>query len=492
MEQNFSTLETICREQVVEPMDLLSCPVKNKLIEVSNYVVKKGIGNTALARKILGNLDLQDIYLNRNQRINLASNLKRSLKIIQDIEEGKQCKDELVKYINFKKYLSAGSFGEVSIGNMIPIRGVSEENIYKKFDFAIKMAQLPKQVIPDMEVHIARLLNNLVFQGIAQNLPLIIDSFKCDSCMFKNITIPSKKGMKCLFMINEIANGDMINWLSTNPPARELESCLFQLMAGIHAFQHHYLLFNNDIKAQNILFYNVNPGGYWKYTIHGRDFYVPNYGKLFIINDFGVSTIYAPKYQLEYGSKKDIDLGGRVFMINNNKFDPIENVASKKGSIISIINWDNGSSTNYTRILFNQKTKKINLPPILSKAQKKILPINPEKLDFYNSNLVPPLELMSDTQDIMRIFTGQIRMTQSIGMHQKFGNIDRNFKLSLQKYILESGMSFLSLLVNNYITQSTDLSRMLAGHFIVDYFTKVVDYTIPQDKDLIISHTRTS
>lgn len=477
MENYQETLSLVCRGEI-QNMSRLPCPIKNKLIDVSNYSVRKGIGNVELAKNILGNLELQDIYLNRNQRLNLASNLKRVLKVVKDIEDGKQCKDELSRYINFKKFLSSGSYGEVSVGNLI------DQPKYNKFDFAIKMAHLPRGLHSQAEIHIARLLNDLVFKGRSQNLPVMIDSFHCDSCKFKKL----KKSGKCMFMVNEIANGDLESWLKTSPSKAELQSCLFQIMAGVHAFQHYFLLHNNDIKAPNILFYNVNPGGYWKYTIYGRDFYVPNYGKLFIVNDFGVASIYAPKYQLR-SPKKDSDVECRLFMINNHKLELIENPAVFP---FTRVHWSNSSISNYNpKVLIDKKTNKINYPPVLNEAQKRILKLDPKKPEFYNSNLVPPFRLMGDTQDVLKIFTGGNRMTQGImGYHTRY-NLDETFLKTIVKYLVQTTFSNV-IRPLHYVYIEPDLSHILAGYFILDYFTKTVNYTIPKDKDEIISRIITS
>ena len=481
-------LDDICKGEI-KSMNQLPCAIKNKLIEVSYFSFTKQIGNLELAKNILGSLQLQDIYLNRRQRINLAWNLKKALKVVKDIEEGKQCKKELLEYINFKKYLSAGSFGEVSVGNLIDQNNL---NKYNKFDFAIKMTRLPKNINPQAEIHIASLLNNLVFSGRAQNLPIMVDSFNCDSCEFKNLKAVNRKNVKCMFTINEIANGDLENWLQTMPSVLELQSCLFQIMAGIHAFQHYYLMLNNDIKAPNILFYNVNPGGYWKYTIYGRDFYVPNYGKLFIVNDFGVSSIFAPKYQLQ--TRKEIHIGARVFMINNHRLELVENPFIRivnKGEVTrsSTIYWNNNLKSNYNFVKLNPITKKINYPPVLNQTQKRIIQLDSTTPEFYNSNLVPPFELFCDIQDVFKMFLGGIRMTQP-GLHTSY-QLDQNFLQTIRKYAINDIYHF-SHVLNQGEKLSTELSHILAGYFILDYFTNTVNYTIPKHRDEIISHIITS
>ncbi len=486
-------LNMIKEEGKIELIHNLTTPVKNKLISVSEYAVKYHIGNRKLSLDILGNLNLEDIYLNLKQRRNLAQNLTKSLRVIKDAEEGKQCKDVLTNYITFKKTLGSGSFGEVSLGSLI--HKVNDTNIYNRFNFAVKMARQLKIAISP-EYHIANLINRLVLENRAQNLPIMMDSYSCDKCSFGAKSI-STKTAKCIFSVSEIATGgDMVEWISSKPSEESLDSALFQIMAGIHALQHYYGIVNTDIKTQNILIYNVTPGGYWKYTIYGRDFYVPNLGKMFIVNDFGIAKIYSPRFKYPNELRKNdfISLGDRVFLINNNKFEKLENPFVKSAKIqkydSSIVKWDDGSIINVNRVLINPKNK-IVYNPILTKAQQKLIGFDSTDLRFYDSRLAPPLEFMVDTQDVLRIFIGGKRMYQT-SEHDRH-SLNPQFINRARKYNLNSGgnSSYHTFLMTN-VVQSTDLSKMLAGYFIVDYFSKQVNYLIPKSKDLIISHIRTS
>ena len=485
MEKEIDIIDRI-KNGRIEYLDDLSAPTKNKLFAVSQYSVQNKIGNVNLAKQILNTLKLEDIYLNPVQRIKLTRKLYENLKKIRDIPEGKQCKEDLSRYINFERILGSGSFGEVSIGSNNGIR------------FAVKMARQMKNS-QSPEYHIAELMNRLVIGKTAQNLPIMVDSYTCDLCAFKQV---KTKSTNCVFSINEIATGgDMVGWLEKNPTVNELNSALFQIMAGIHALQYHYQIINNDIKAPNILIYNVNPGGYWKYTIYGRDFYVPNYGKLFIVNDFGVSEILSPPHKLPNEKLQNdvLRLGERAFIINQSKFEPLNNpfIKNNKFQKYDSINlkWDNGLVTPLNKNLFNVKTKKVLHNPVLTQCQKQLIGYDSNDLKFYESQLVPPLQFIIDTQDVMRIFTGGKRMSQS-QFHTKY-NIDINFVNSLKKYTLNGGgLSFsydvFIISSSNLTPASTDLSKMIAGYFILDYFTKEVNYTVPVNKDLIISTIKTS
>ena len=482
MEKEIDIIDRI-KNGRLEYLDDLSAPTKNKLFTVSQYSVQKKIGNLNLAKQLLNQMKLEDIYLNPLQRIKLTRTLYKNLEKIRDIPEGKQCKDELSKYINFERLLGAGSFGEVSIGSNNNIR------------FAVKMARQMKSP-QSPEYHIAELMNRLVINNRVQNLPIMIDSYTCNLCTFNKV---KTKNTNCVFSINEIATGgDMVGWLQKNPPVNELNSALFQIMAGIHALQYYYQIINNDIKAPNILIYNVNPGGYWKYTIYGRDFYVPNYGKLFIVNDFGVSEILSPPYKLPNEKMQNdiMKLGERAFIINNGQIEPLNNplVKSNKFQKYDSIRfiWDNNLVTNINKNLFNVKTKKVLHNPVLTKTQKDLIGYDSTNLKFYDSPIVPPMDFTIDTQDAIRIFTGGKRMSQS-QFHTKY-NIDINFVNKLKKYILLKGFSYCSFIsgTTNQTPASTKLSTMLAGYFILEYFTTEVIYTVPVHKDLIISTIKTS
>ena len=148
MEKEIDIIDRI-KNGRIEYLDDLSAPTKNKLFTVSQYSVQNKIGNVNLAKQILNTLKLEDVYLNPVQRIKLTRKLYENLKKIRDIPEGKQCKEDLSRYINFERILGSGSFGEVSIGSNNGIR------------FAVKMARQMKNS-QSPEYHIAELMNRLV------------------------------------------------------------------------------------------------------------------------------------------------------------------------------------------------------------------------------------------------------------------------------------------------------------------------------------------
>ena len=108
--------------------------------------------------------------------------------------------------------------------------------------------------------------------------------------------------------------------------------------------------------------------------------------------------------------------------------------------------------------------------------------------------MVPPLSFMIDTQDAIRQFFGYKRMDQPWG-HEERPNLSIKFKQDLWPYVMNpngSSYNVLSTLPSGFVINNRELPKMLAGFFILDYFTKVVNYTIPKPNDLIISKIKTS
>lgn len=66
---------------------------------------------------------------------------------------------------------------------------------------------------------------------------------------------------------------------------------LFQIMVGLYSLKKYFNMYHADLHLKNILVYTVKSGGFWKYTIDGLDYFLPNLGFVFVINDFGFSWI---------------------------------------------------------------------------------------------------------------------------------------------------------------------------------------------------------
>jgi serine/threonine protein kinase len=491
---------------------------------IFSYITDSILSNIPKAMEICeeDKNNLESIYLSNSERINLIEGIRDTVKSVAKVH-GENCvngtKADLLKKLELKKLLGRGSYGNVySACAPVPCDDDS-------YQFAVKLAIIDKISFKTPfvtnrkmwhEAYILRyIINPLLHEGICPNLPMTADMFTCADCKF--ILPVADKGMKkkigektspCLIILTELATGgDMVNWFNSNPADTEdYYTALFQIMAGLHTLQTHAQILNNDIKAANILTYNVRPGGYWKYIVHGKEFYVPNRGKLFIINDFGVSLSYDTKHKLaSQKTSKWCPLGQRYAMIVDGKYSPLE--ARKNNSILgqeippTKLNWGFMSSkrkthlgkrkpgweskaiSNGSQAFISYKLDKINDPDIaFTEEQEKILrdmsiPADSSNTEFYqHPKVIPPFELRYDTQDAIRIFTGGKRSTQPM-FHKVFDTIPKEITDNLKPYLTES---FQYNFIDNYP------SKHFAGYFIEEFFTRVHDYTgKPKDEEVI-------
>jgi len=456
-------------------------------------------------------LNYENIYLNINDRVKIISLLKNELSSITKIH-GSNCingpKADLLNKIELKKLLGIGTFGAVySACTPKPC----DENSYK---FAIKMsAFLNKKHYKNpfntnekswYEFFILRdYLKPLVERKICPNLPLLIDAYLCDSCVF-----PDKKTKECIITLTEIADGDLDNWFNEIRSEDEIANALFQIMAAIHAIQYHCQIVNKDIKSPNVLFYNIVPGGYFHYVVHGKDFYVQNLGFLFILNDFGVSLIEDPKTHLRNGNKSKMILStNRNFLIMNNKISPLNaNLFWKPNDKNPIpiksfpnIGWFNIKYENHYPAINNIISKgtvcnsvifenKINDCEINFTDEQKLylsnlnIPTNSNDIKFYeHPEIIPPYNFSCDTQDCIRIFTGGKRIDLFPPVLHKKYSIPTNILNKIKKY----DFKFINNLNPNPY-QAIEPSFYVAGYFIEKFFTEEVDYSkLPCDLKII-------
>jgi alkylated DNA repair dioxygenase AlkB/serine/threonine protein kinase len=455
---------------------------------------------------------LNQVYLSNKQRTALITQIKAAM--VGAVEgHGNQCvngsQPELLKKLELKKLLGRGSFGNVYAG-CAP--APCEPNAYQ---FAVKLATMTKADFkfpyatnkqPWHEVYILRhIINPLVENGVSPNLPLLAESYTCSDCVME--FYGTKKGglfgkaplellnenSHCLILLMELATGgDMPNWFESDPGEEELYSALFQMMVGVHTIQTHGQVLNNDVKAPNTLIYDVKPGGYWHYVIHGQDFYVPNYGKLFILNDFGVSRVYSPNHKLVQQRKDQwANLGKRFAMIINGKYSPLQ---AKKSFLLTKntkpqhISWGYQDDKKNGRTRFIETAKSMGgaaqisykkdtirdpeiefTPEQVAELNRLGIPADSSVKEFYeHPEVIPPLELVSDTQDVILTFTGGKRATQP-GNHI-FTSVPNNILEKLQPYVIKNYNPYKNTIDNNP-------SKGIAGYFLVDFFSKHKNYT---------------
>lgn len=419
-------------------------------------------------------LELSDVYLDQTHRTHLLQVIKDKLRNVSKLPYGKQC---INKFLKLEEMLGSGDYGNVYLATM------------GNFKFAIKLAKLKPGAVDNpysrynsswYEILIMKdILRPMIQDHICPNLPLLIESFVCNKC---TLTIRKEtKEQPCITTITELANGSIRDFFKYHEPEpEEIYSALFQVMAGLHAIQLHGQIMNYDVKADNILFYNVTPGGYWVYVIHGKEYYVPNLGKLFVVNDFGISRPMSPDFQL-YRTETDetFRLGSRFAMVKKGKFWPITSNVNPdhQGNLhkSSTISWDSGKETQGSQYrLWKESQEVMDNDTIFSKDQisflsKQGLSTDPKGKDYFmNPEIIPPFEFYNDLQDAIRTFIGGKRTTQK-GDHKRYPVITDDIFKRMNKFN-GKGENM------NSLTFSKDPSEVLAGYFIEKFFYEEVNY----------------
>jgi serine/threonine protein kinase len=454
----------------------LECPKGTLIIlrenfkEYWHYMYPRHLSVTFFQSDIL---PLEDIYLTQTYRNHLLQVVRDKLIDVKKRPLGKQCVN---KILSLDQLLGKGDYGNVYLANM------------GEFQFAVKLSKLKPGAIDNpysrynaswYEVLIMQdILRPLIQDKICPNLPLLIDSLVCNNC---TITIRDvTEDQPCVTTITELANGSLRDFLKFhNPTPEELYSALFQIMAGLHAIQLHGQIMNFDVKADNVLFYNVTPGGYWLYIVHGQKYYVPNFGKLFILNDFGISRPMSPDFQL-YRQPTDVTfrLGSRFAMVKNGKFSPINAYKEPdyKGRMVksSIVHWNSTTSRGAQFRLLRETQEVVDNDTMFSKEQivflkNEGLTADPLEKDFFlHPEVIPPFEFYNDLQDAIRTFIGGKRTTQK-GNHKRYPPVTNTLFKQLSKYN-GKGESMADLKF------SRDPSQVLAGYFISKFFGKDHSY----------------
>lgn len=77
-------------------------------------------------------------------------------------------------------------------------------------------------------------------------------------------------------------------------------SCLIQILIGLLCFQNKYKHYHRDFAFRNMVYKNVNKNLVLRYIINGQDFFIPTYGYLVLIIDFGSVTPINPHDHLNF------------------------------------------------------------------------------------------------------------------------------------------------------------------------------------------------
>ncbi len=217
------------------------------------------------------------------------------------IKDGKACMSRsktLLKYVTNPKKLGFGSFGTV-YGVTIPKSNISvaikegrlEDEQYER---ALRK-EYPKEYLYN------KLINDLIDDKVCPNFSYTYAIFFCGKCSL-DVGKGETEETQCSETIVELFDG-ILN--KDNNNEKVLESILFQVFFAVASIQLKYGMFHNDVKKENILIKVIPSGGYWEYNLDGITYYVPNYGYIVALNDFGVSQSFMPGISdWDYGTRQ--------------------------------------------------------------------------------------------------------------------------------------------------------------------------------------------
>jgi hypothetical protein len=124
--------------------------------------------------------------------------------------------------------------------------------------------------------------------------PIIQKINKVDIANIKNYPDLINNNVSLYFQINELANGDFINFkVNYYNNNIYLSNAIAQIYLSLMFFHKYINAFHNDAHSGNFLYHKIKPGGYFHYNIYGKDYYLENQGYLWVIWDFGLVQSFA-------------------------------------------------------------------------------------------------------------------------------------------------------------------------------------------------------
>jgi hypothetical protein len=379
---------------------------------------------------------LDFIYLDIGRRLDYATNVKEKLSFIKKLDSSKQAPE---------KYLKMDKIGKGCYANIF-------KSSIDFQQFAVKISH--GEAIRGTELTILRqIIRPILERKMCPNLPLIYETFECDG------------QENCVSIVSELGSETLKEYLKKSRRVEEIFSALFQIMVALHAIQLYGQIMHYDIKKENILVYNVKPGGFWHYRVRDKDFYVPNFGQLFVLNDFGLSRPMSPDHIVYKEKDYRFRLGSRYAIVKDGIFVPFNSL--EKDSLD--IEWGNGMKSKGWEFEMGRTDGqiapcKLDLSDDIKKFLKsKNISDKPSSKSFFrNSEVIPPFEFYNDTQDVIRMFIGGKRCTQK-GSHQVYKTIPKKVIKQLSPYLGKTECA-----KNNFFP--VDPSQVQAGAFIEKFF----------------------
>jgi serine/threonine protein kinase len=276
----------------------------------------------------------------------------------------------------------------------------------------------------------------IILKRECPNLPLLYNFYVTRNAILKDLEDFKEEGPASIYMLEYANSGMLIEWLKskTQRSEQDYNIALFQIMAGLHALQLRQLV-NKDVKNENILVYEIPKieGTYFHYVINGVNYYIPNNGFIFIINDFGISDIYNPDFSIKSDKTQfGTYLGYRAVMV--------------------MVDKNNGSEPYYSYLDWKSYNMRIRAPEKREKIK------NVKELIFFDKGTRTQTEIVGEnTSKIM--YGSDVVMNSSYSSNSTGGYFlpkEYNDSIKQKKYKINNEKVSVNF-VKNSINQTTDV-----------------------------------
>ena len=158
------------------------------------------------------------------------------------------------------------------------------------------------------------------------------------------------------YIIIEYADGDCTDIIKNELDSEILYSFMCQILIGLLCFQKIINMWHNDFRLENILYKKINKKIILHYIINNQHFYIPTYGYLFMIADFGMcidKTFVDKNIRNVYSDFTDIERLQKNFESTlqklNKKNDNIKKLIKMLGDKIPIMDMVKKNFNEFTK-----------------------------------------------------------------------------------------------------------------------------------------------
>lgn len=232
--------------------------------------------------------------------------------------------NEKIKLLGKKKYLASGSQGDVyKYCFTKPGQKLEKCLVAKKVYTNIKESKYINDIFNKnalkynvyIDIAVMTLTNQLVLQNICPNFVL-----NYSYSIKERVTGACKNDFPFKFtMYNELIDGSTFDsWVREHHSIDEFYNAYFQITVALYSLHKYFNMTHLDLHSKNILVKSVSKGGYWKYIINDTEYYVPNLGFIFYLNDFDqvwVPQVFNSWFIRQKYSKKRIHKGFDIMFL---------------------------------------------------------------------------------------------------------------------------------------------------------------------------------